>query len=230
MKCNDSQKCLIRNCIVVVLFVFVFSVGVGLMFNYVIQKQNKLNDLLVNTKLEFVNQIEDLKEKNNLSVKKEGNENNSSLSFSKGEIDMAKKSEWLRYEDKNLGFAFFYPKGYVVSKNDSFIYVSPVDDEENGYIPVMSISILNSSANEQKKVSIEQIIYSNFDRSTIKKIEKLNSNNLQIVNVSFKEIVDEFSTCEHKLIVLNNVLLDVYLYECLEWDNFNDVINTFVKI
>lgn len=220
--CSHSKSCYQRTFTVVIAFFLILCIGFAFLFKYMFDQQTALRKELDSMKDVEVRQEE--KVKLDLWSAQEQNLLSSKFKFDEDEL-VAK--QWHKVNWETYGLQFFYPDEYTIAGDNDWFYIWPKrKDKDDTPIPVMSLRILDNPRN----ISLEQIVYQNFDRSVIRDIESRQVNNLDARTITFKEVVDEYATCDHVILKSDKVVLDLFLYECLEWEYFDEVVNTFTKL
>lgn len=223
--CSHSQHCYQRTFIVVIAFAFIFCVGFALMFKFIIDRQNTL----IKEVSTLSNRLDTAAIEKNKGLESVIVPDDSVILPKKLNISehVLNQLQWERVTLDSYGVQFFYPQGYIISGTGQWMSLYPVSTKINpSPIPVMNIRVLDNP----KRLSLEQIIYENFDRSVIDMIQPGEVNGLNMREVTFKEVSDEFGTCHHFLVGLGDKVFDMFLYECLEWSHFQEVVQTFMEV
>lgn len=209
-----------RTFIIMVGFAFVLSICFALIFNILFDQMDTMNYQV----LRMEKRIQKINDNLGIVMMEEDEEvlPPKLIVNEETQHDQA----WLKRDIPEIGVKFFYPADYIVSGDDTLLYVSPkpkVSDETP--LPVV---VLKNIPN-RSTLSLDAFIRGYYKGKAYDQLEEKSLNGINARKVKFEEVNDTYSTCGSYVLEVNESFLEVSPYECHEWEHFDAFIESFTK-
>lgn len=134
---------------------------------------------------------------------------------------------WLRKDLKTVGVRFFYPSDYIVSGDESFLYVSPKPEISNETpLPVVTIKKVPNKSG----LKIDAFAREYYSGKAVERSDSEELNGMLVKKIEFEEVSDTYATCGRYIFEVNEEsFLEVAPYECFEWEHFDTFIESFTR-